>query len=495
MEKKQRQSDVRVGVFVAIGLVATFVSLFVIGQERKLWEKSVTLKARFGNVAGLKVGGQVRLAGVNIGIVNKIQLPELDPSADGAVMPSFDLGRVVGSEGSSLVSEVLPIQNKTFDDPINVALIASDHDEKLEATVEVLGTDFHGQKARERLMVRLRGVDGATVGAVYFKSIDSVTLKVLKEGNPGSTLQLGDGTARKLTIEMRISADVLERIRTDSIVTTATEGLLGDRYADISLGSLSRPQASDGDLLLSAEGVDVAAALAQTGEIIDNVNASTESIRVLLEGFRKAGGEATIVAAMRGIQDIADEIQHGSGLIHQLVFDRGTGQQYKDIVGNITASTKSVNESLAKVDAMLAEVRTNQSLVHELLYGTQGAATIDDARHLIAETTQIVTDLRTKEGLIHNLIYEKDRGEILASVNAAAADVKVITGDMKQLVADVKQGKGTVGQLLSDPTVYEDLKLLLGNVRRNDAVKAIVRYAIEQEDKKAAAVPKAVKQK
>jgi len=426
---------------------------------------------------------------VNIGIVSKIQLPELDPRADAAVMPAFDLSTVATNEGSALVSAVLPLKNKTFAEPINVAVIAADSDEKLEATVEVLGTDLHGQKARERLMVRLRGVDNATVGAVYFASIDSVTLKVLKDQNPGSTLQLGDGTARKLTVEMRVTADVLERIRTDSIVTTANEGLLGDRFIDISLGSLSKPQAGDGDLLLSAEGVDIAAALAQTGEIIDNVNASTESIRALLEGFRKAGGEATIVAAMRSIQDIADEIQHGSGLIHQLVFDRSTGQQYKEIVGNVQSSTKSVNESLVKVDAMLADLRTNQSLAHELLYGTQGAATIDDARRLIAEATQVVTDVRTKEGLVHNLIYEQDRGEILASVNAAAADVKVITGDVKQMVAEVKKGKGTVGQLLKDPTVYEDLKLLLGNVRRNDAVKTLVRYAIEQEDKKAQAAP------
>jgi hypothetical protein len=72
----------------------------------------------------------------------------------------------------------------------------------------------------------------------------------------------------------------------------------------------------------------------------------------------------------------------------------------------------------------------------------------------------------------------------------SAADVKVITGDVKQIVGDVKKGKGTVGQLLNDPTVYEDLKLLLGNVRRNDAVKSLVRYAIEQEDKKSEVEPK-----
>jgi phospholipid/cholesterol/gamma-HCH transport system substrate-binding protein len=242
------------------------------------------------------------------------------------------------------------------------------------------------------------------------------------------------------------------------------------------------------DQLASIRG-DIAAALASTGEIIDNVNASTESIRVLLDGFRKAGGEATVVAAMQSIQDIADEIQHGNGLVHQLIFDRKAGEQYKDIVGDVSASTKTVKASLAKVDGILDDVKSNKSLVHELLYGTDGDAAVADARKLIGEATTIVTDVRTKPGLVHNLIYEEDKGQIMTSINAAAGDVKVITGDVKQIVANLKSGKGTVGQLLNDPTVYEDLKMLLGNVRRNDAVRTLVRFAVEQEERKATAPP------
>jgi phospholipid/cholesterol/gamma-HCH transport system substrate-binding protein len=98
--------------------------------------------------------------------------------------------------------------------------------------------------------------------------------------------------------------------------------------------------------------------------------------------------------------------------------------------------------------------------------------------------------VRTKESFVHNLLYKEDKNELLTTATAAAADVKAITNDMKDIVADVKKGKGTVGQMLNDPTVYEDLKLLLGNVRRNDAVKTLVRFAIEQEEKKAEAPPK-----
>lgn len=483
MAKVQRSTDVKVGLFVALGILATFLSLFVIGQERKLWEKSVHLKARFSNVAGLKVGGQVRLSGISVGIVSKIELPELDEGADAAVVAPFDLGTVPLPEGTALLNHPLTLKANEFKDPVVIALRAADPDEKLEASIEVIGVDIHGQKARERVLVRLRGDDGIGTGKIYFSKIDSITLKVLKEAGVGSTLQVGDGTARMVTVDMRISEQYLERIRADSIARTDSEGLFGDKFVDVSLGTLSQAAVNDGDMLPSDEGVDIAAALASTGEIIDNVNASTESIRALLDGFRKAGGEATIVSAMQSIQDIADEIEHGNGLVHQLIFDGKSGQQYKDIVANISASTKTVDAGLLKVDAILADVRTNKSLVHELLYGEQGEATIADARRLIGEATQVVTDVRTNKSLVHSLLYEDDKGEIMASANAAAADVKAITGDVKAIVADVKRGKGTVGQLLNDPTVYEDLKLLLGNVRRNDAVKTLVRFAIEQNDK------------
>ena len=140
----------------------------------------------------------------------------------------------------------------------------------------------------------------------------------------------------------------------------------------------------------------------------------------------------------------------------------------------------------------MADVKKNDSLVHALLYADGGELAVADARKLINEASTIVADVRSQPGFVHNLIYENDKGEILQNANAASADIKMMAADLRQLVADAKTGKGTVGRLLTDPSVYEDLKVLLGNVRRNDAVRAIVRYAISQEDKRAAESPKPV---
>ena len=488
-ERKQRKSDVRVGLFVAAGVLATFASLFLVGQERSLWERTVDLRAQFSNVGGLKIGGAVRLAGVGIGIVSKIELPDTDAQSDEAVAAAMSIANLK-LEGSDVE---VKLKSKDLKQPMNLALIARDPDEKLEVTIEAVGKDLHGQPAKERILLRLRTWESVAVGKVYFSKLERVSIKVLKDNDEpdparAPTLQIGDGTSRKLSVVMRVSEKFLERIRTDSQASVVGDGLLGDKYIDISLGSTSRPQVKDGDLLLSNDAVDFTAALASTGDIIDNVNASTESIRALLDGFRKAGGEATVVAAMESIQDIATEVQKGNGL--QMLLDKQGAGQVKEIVSNMKASSEKLDSSLASVDQLLADVKTNDSLVHALVYGRGGDEAVTEAKKLLAEASQIAADIRTEPGFVHNLIYEKDKGEILANANAASADIKAITADVKTLIADAKTGKGTLGRLLVDPTVYEDLKVLLGNVRRNDAVKALVRYAIEQEDKKSAEAPK-----
>jgi phospholipid/cholesterol/gamma-HCH transport system substrate-binding protein len=59
-------------------------------------------------------------------------------------------------------------------------------------------------------------------------------------------------------------------------------------------------------------------------------------------------------------------------------------------------------------------------------------------------------------------------------------NLNAMSSDLRGIVADLKSGKGTLGALLVDPSVYEDVKLLLGNVQRNETLRALVRYSIKQ---------------
>jgi len=72
----EHKLDFRIGAFVLIAAVVLGIGLFSIGTGRQLFGESYHLVARFPDIAGLAVGAPVRLAGVTVGTVTRITVPE-----------------------------------------------------------------------------------------------------------------------------------------------------------------------------------------------------------------------------------------------------------------------------------------------------------------------------------------------------------------------------------------------------------------------------------
>src|SRR3954468_22802499 len=67
-------SELKIGVLTITAVVITIVTVFMrTGGSGFFWQR-YSLKARFGNVAGLNPGSPVRLAGIEVGSVNEIEL-------------------------------------------------------------------------------------------------------------------------------------------------------------------------------------------------------------------------------------------------------------------------------------------------------------------------------------------------------------------------------------------------------------------------------------
>jgi phospholipid/cholesterol/gamma-HCH transport system substrate-binding protein len=65
----------RLGAFIVATLAILVAGVFVIGSKQYLFSSTYQIKAQFGNVAGLDVGGDVRVGGVHSGTVHSIELP------------------------------------------------------------------------------------------------------------------------------------------------------------------------------------------------------------------------------------------------------------------------------------------------------------------------------------------------------------------------------------------------------------------------------------
>lgn len=74
MESKEYRQNIKLGLFVVSGIILFLVSVFYIGSERNVFNKTFTVSAIFRNVEGLTEGDNVWLSGVKIGTVKNVTI-------------------------------------------------------------------------------------------------------------------------------------------------------------------------------------------------------------------------------------------------------------------------------------------------------------------------------------------------------------------------------------------------------------------------------------
>lgn len=168
---------------------------------------------------------------------------------------------------------------------------------------------------------------------------------------------------------------------------------------------------------------------------------------------------------------VAERLQNGPGLAHTLIYDPALAADARSLVNK-------TDRLVDRVDRVLVQVEKGPGTLHDLVYRDQGTRLVAELARAAEETRQVIGEIRTGKGLLHTLIYEEDKGNLLDNLTALSRTLRKI-GD------EVAEGKGTVGALLKDPSVYEDLKTILGNIRRSRFLRSLVRFTIKRQDLKA----------
>ena len=74
MERHTTKFKVRLGLFIAGGLMIFVVAVFIIGKQKNLFVPVYRLTTTFYNVSGLQVGNNIRFSGINVGTVDNIKI-------------------------------------------------------------------------------------------------------------------------------------------------------------------------------------------------------------------------------------------------------------------------------------------------------------------------------------------------------------------------------------------------------------------------------------
>jgi phospholipid/cholesterol/gamma-HCH transport system substrate-binding protein len=214
--------------------------------------------------------------------------------------------------------------------------------------------------------------------------------------------------------------------------------------------------------------------LAGLGSKADRIlgNLEKTSSTVASDSFRD-----DVAVTMRSLRVIAEEVAEGDGYVHKLLADKAEGERLSSLVENLEHSTQTLDQLLGGANQVVRQVNQGPGLAHAVLYGKEGEQAIKDFAHAGEELALALRGIREGNGLAKSILYGDGESEQLLE------DLRAISADIRQVTKDLKDGKGTLGALLTDSSVFEDVKVLLGNVQRNRALRALVRYSIRRDEK------------
>jgi phospholipid/cholesterol/gamma-HCH transport system substrate-binding protein len=74
--KRQLESEIKVGLFVTIGIILTMLAILVLGSTENLLTRQARYISYFSSVEGLSIGAKVVLAGIGVGVIEDIDLDQ-----------------------------------------------------------------------------------------------------------------------------------------------------------------------------------------------------------------------------------------------------------------------------------------------------------------------------------------------------------------------------------------------------------------------------------
>ena len=471
--------QLRVGAFILAGLLVMIGLVYFLGRQSGMFERQYRLFAGFAQVGGLIEGATVRLAGVPVGRVTAIRLPE---SIDRKVQVELTLVRRVQNRVRQDSVARIETLGLLGDKIIEVSLGSPDAAVLPEGsriqTEEPLDTDRLMKQGTELLrnLVDISGELKATIAKV-------------SESAAGTDLAATVRSVRALTAEIETGQGVLHRLIYDPRLGSAV--------------------------------ADAAATLRQVNQTVKRLDGllGDAQTRGLVDEARRAVTEAR--GAMERVGRVAREVEQGTGLLHTLVYGESTLVRDLDrVLGRADTLVASVERGEGALGVLLRDqeaaqavkrvtraaeglaqavdrARESDGLLQALLFDPAGQEVVADLRETARHFREVTGRVARGEGLIGGLTQPGTEGsarqlaegmaglgrlaDSLASdarLGEALADLRAAMANLREITGRVEAGEGTLGGLVQDPTIYENLAAFLEGAQRSVLLRALIRAAI-----------------
>ncbi|MCL2724755.1 MAG: MlaD family protein [Polyangiaceae bacterium] len=244
----------------------------------------------------------------------------------------------------------------------------------------------------------------------------------------------------KLVIEQRVK----ESIHQDADFYVTTQGVLGEQYLAIDPGSPDKPTLPDDSVVLGINPPRIDLFLAKAYELLDT----------------------TITAIHNNRELIGDIATNAAGLLKGL---NTTLNDNRDRINRTMANLESLSKEATTLTVHARTEYVDNPKIQHTIDNVERISTelerdsapmLKDAREALANlnrASKIVGGEEEQQKLKKAI---EDVAELAAHANAAAADAQAI-------VTHIKKGNGSVGALVMDEAIYDDVQEMVRDLKHN----------------------------
>jgi phospholipid/cholesterol/gamma-HCH transport system substrate-binding protein len=249
-----------------------------------------------------------------------------------------------------------------------------------------------------------------------------------------------DPAVRYIDVEIEVTRRVAPRIRRDTTASIHTQGVLGDKYVELSAGSLTEPPRDPDTVIPAVDPINYEAVLGRSGDIVTNIVELTGSLNNILQA-----------------------VDRGEGLLGAIVRNTEEGEM---AFGDVQQAVANIAALTAHMERMLAAVDRGEGLIGALVHDTDKAQGILADLTRAAENLDAFTErLSASQGLVIRLLEDEALGErVLSNVDIAAESLADVS-------SKISRGEGTLGLLVNDPTLYNEATAFVATTRKSWAFR------------------------
>jgi phospholipid/cholesterol/gamma-HCH transport system substrate-binding protein len=244
----------------------------------------------------------------------------------------------------------------------------------------------------------------------------------------------------KLVIEERVHG----ALHDDADFYVTTQGVLGEQFLSIDPGSPGKPVLQDGAVVKGIDPPRIDLFLAKAYELLDTAVTGLRNNKEVLGDIAVNG--ASLLKNLNVV--LVDNREHINRTMENL---EGLTREAKALTTDVKAryvDDPKIARTIDNIERLSSELsRETGPLLH-------------DARETVANFDRVSATLGSPEEQANLKRTLDDVAEIAGRVNATVADAQ-------NLVARIKKGEGTVGALVMDEEVYDDLQATIRDIKHN----------------------------